>query len=57
MPDIDAMFVLVPAVILGVLTAYYAMKYAAYKRYTREEAEARAERERKRQNECRMKPY
>jgi hypothetical protein len=49
--DIDAMFVLVPAAVFGVLAAYYAMKFAAERRYRREEAaeaEARAERERRR---------
>jgi hypothetical protein len=49
MPDIEAMMVLVPALILAVFVAYYAMWFTAHRRYQREEA---TERERKRQEKA-----
>jgi hypothetical protein len=46
---IDGMMFLIPAVVFSVLVAYQAMKFTAMKRYHREDAEKRAEQERKRQ--------
>jgi hypothetical protein len=49
MPDIDTMGFWLFTIITAVFVAYHAMRYTAMKRYAREEAIVRAERERKQQ--------
>lgn len=46
--DIDKLMFFVPAILISIFAAYYAMKFTANRRYAREEREERAERERKR---------